>query len=101
MKQGLLGDCWFLCACAALSRNCRLLYQVDPRAVGGEDVILTCTACSGPPTSPQDGPSQPLASLPGVPGLPSRPAMLAGRRVPGRLHVPDMAVWAMGRGDCG
>lgn len=30
VKQGLLGDCWFLCACAALSRNRRLLYQVFP-----------------------------------------------------------------------
>ncbi|XP_054975933.1 calpain-10 isoform X4 [Sorex araneus] len=30
VKQGLLGDCWFLCACAALSRSRRLLHQVFP-----------------------------------------------------------------------
>ncbi|KAM6178713.1 calpain-10 [Rhynchocyon petersi] len=30
VKQGLLGDCWFLCACAALQKCRRLLEQVIP-----------------------------------------------------------------------
>ncbi|XP_060049554.1 calpain-10 isoform X4 [Erinaceus europaeus] len=30
VRQGLLGDCWFLCACAALSRSPQLLHQVFP-----------------------------------------------------------------------
>ncbi|XP_054556168.1 calpain-10 isoform X2 [Talpa occidentalis] len=30
VKQGLLGDCWFLCACAALGRSRPLLHQVFP-----------------------------------------------------------------------
>uniref|UniRef100_A0A8C5K1T9 Calpain 10 n=1 Tax=Jaculus jaculus TaxID=51337 RepID=A0A8C5K1T9_JACJA len=30
VKQGLLGDCWFLCACAALQKNQHLLDQVFP-----------------------------------------------------------------------
>uniref|UniRef100_A0A8D0TGK4 Calpain catalytic domain-containing protein n=1 Tax=Sus scrofa TaxID=9823 RepID=A0A8D0TGK4_PIG len=30
VKQGLLGDCWFLCACAALQKSRRLLDQVFP-----------------------------------------------------------------------
>ncbi|KAG8508266.1 Calpain-10, partial [Galemys pyrenaicus] len=30
VRQGLLGDCWFLCACAALSRSRPLLHQVFP-----------------------------------------------------------------------
>ncbi|XP_007941606.2 calpain-10 [Orycteropus afer afer] len=30
VKQGLLGDCWFLCACAALQKRRRLLEQVIP-----------------------------------------------------------------------
>lgn len=30
VRQGLLGDCWFLCACAALARSPRLLRQVFP-----------------------------------------------------------------------
>ncbi|XP_006893560.1 PREDICTED: calpain-10 [Elephantulus edwardii] len=30
VKQGLLGDCWFLCACAALQKSRRLLEQVIP-----------------------------------------------------------------------
>ncbi|KAM9663989.1 calpain-10 [Trichechus inunguis] len=30
VKQGLLGDCWFLCACAALQKSPRLLEQVIP-----------------------------------------------------------------------
>ncbi|XP_066200949.1 calpain-10 [Saccopteryx leptura] len=30
VKQGLLGDCWFLCACAALQKSRRLLDQVIP-----------------------------------------------------------------------
>lgn len=29
MKQGLLGDCWFLCACAALQKSRHLLEQVS------------------------------------------------------------------------
>lgn len=29
MKQGLLGDCWFLCACAALQKGRHLLHQVS------------------------------------------------------------------------
>lgn len=28
VKQGLLGDCWFLCACAALQKSRHLLDQV-------------------------------------------------------------------------
>lgn len=28
VKQGLLGDCWFLCACAALQKSQHLLDQV-------------------------------------------------------------------------
>uniref|UniRef100_A0A2K5SDE9 Calpain 10 n=1 Tax=Cebus imitator TaxID=2715852 RepID=A0A2K5SDE9_CEBIM len=28
VKQGLLGDCWFLCACAALQKSRHLLNQV-------------------------------------------------------------------------
>uniref|UniRef100_A0A2K6B5K6 Calpain 10 n=1 Tax=Macaca nemestrina TaxID=9545 RepID=A0A2K6B5K6_MACNE len=28
VKQGLLGDCWFLCACAALQKSRHLLEQV-------------------------------------------------------------------------
>ncbi|XP_030659520.1 calpain-10 isoform X3 [Nomascus leucogenys] len=30
VKQGLLGDCWFLCACAALQKSRHLLDQVIP-----------------------------------------------------------------------
>ncbi|XP_077874515.1 calpain-10 isoform X3 [Ictidomys tridecemlineatus] len=30
VKQGLLGDCWFLCACAALQKSRHLLDQVFP-----------------------------------------------------------------------
>ncbi|EHH21825.1 hypothetical protein EGK_04978 [Macaca mulatta] len=30
VKQGLLGDCWFLCACAALQKSRHLLEQVIP-----------------------------------------------------------------------
>ncbi|XP_033715315.1 calpain-10 isoform X1 [Tursiops truncatus] len=30
VKQGLLGDCWFLCACAALQKSQHLLDQVFP-----------------------------------------------------------------------
>uniref|UniRef100_A0ABI7XB83 Calpain catalytic domain-containing protein n=2 Tax=Felis catus TaxID=9685 RepID=A0ABI7XB83_FELCA len=30
VKQGLLGDCWLLCACAALQKSRRLLDQVIP-----------------------------------------------------------------------
>ncbi|XP_064142475.1 calpain-10 isoform X5 [Loxodonta africana] len=30
VRQGLLGDCWFLCACAALQKSPRLLQQVIP-----------------------------------------------------------------------
>uniref|UniRef100_A0A5F9DVD2 Calpain 10 n=1 Tax=Oryctolagus cuniculus TaxID=9986 RepID=A0A5F9DVD2_RABIT len=30
VKQGLLGDCWFLCACAALQKHRHLLDQVIP-----------------------------------------------------------------------
>ncbi|KAM8789033.1 calpain-10 [Rhynchonycteris naso] len=30
VKQGLLGDCWFLCACAALQKSRSLLEQVIP-----------------------------------------------------------------------
>lgn len=30
VKQGLLGDCWFLCACAALQKSQHLLHQVFP-----------------------------------------------------------------------
>ncbi|XP_012665892.1 calpain-10 isoform X2 [Otolemur garnettii] len=30
VKQGLLGDCWFLCACAALQKGRHLLDQVFP-----------------------------------------------------------------------
>ncbi|KAM7105401.1 calpain-10 isoform 2-T2 [Molossus nigricans] len=30
VKQGLLGDCWFLCACAALQKSRHLLHQVIP-----------------------------------------------------------------------
>ncbi|XP_058521195.1 calpain-10 [Ochotona princeps] len=30
VKQGLLGDCWFLCACAALHQHRHLLEQVIP-----------------------------------------------------------------------
>ncbi|XP_057602705.1 calpain-10 isoform X2 [Hippopotamus amphibius kiboko] len=30
VKQGLLGDCWFLCACAALQKSQHLLGQVFP-----------------------------------------------------------------------
>ncbi|XP_077011748.1 calpain-10 isoform X2 [Tamandua tetradactyla] len=30
VKQGLLGDCWFLCACAALQKGRHLLHQVIP-----------------------------------------------------------------------
>ncbi|XP_062961835.1 calpain-10 isoform X1 [Cynocephalus volans] len=30
VKQGLLGDCWFLCACAALQKRRHLLDQVIP-----------------------------------------------------------------------
>ncbi|XP_037704680.1 calpain-10 [Choloepus didactylus] len=30
VKQGLLGDCWFLCACAALHKVRHLLHQVIP-----------------------------------------------------------------------
>ncbi|XP_053454329.1 calpain-10 isoform X9 [Nycticebus coucang] len=30
VKQGLLGDCWFLCACAALQKGRHLLDQVIP-----------------------------------------------------------------------
>ncbi|XP_029417502.1 calpain-10 isoform X3 [Nannospalax galili] len=30
VKQGLLGDCWFLCACAALQKHRHLLDQVFP-----------------------------------------------------------------------
>ena len=29
VKQGLLGDCWFLCACAALQKSRHLLDQVS------------------------------------------------------------------------
>ena len=29
VKQGLLGDCWFLCACAALQKSQHLLDQVS------------------------------------------------------------------------
>lgn len=32
VKQGLLGDCWFLCACAALQKSRRLLDQVSAPA---------------------------------------------------------------------
>lgn len=32
MKQGLLGDCWFLCACAALQKSQHLLDQVSATA---------------------------------------------------------------------
>ncbi|XP_015685697.1 calpain-10-like [Protobothrops mucrosquamatus] len=30
VKQGMLGDCWFLCACAALQKNKYLLTKVIP-----------------------------------------------------------------------
>ncbi|XP_031823987.1 calpain-10 [Sarcophilus harrisii] len=30
IKQGILGDCWFLCACVALQKNKHLLDQVIP-----------------------------------------------------------------------
>ncbi|XP_072496579.1 calpain-10 isoform X2 [Notamacropus eugenii] len=30
IKQGILGDCWFLCACAALQKSKHLLHQVIP-----------------------------------------------------------------------
>lgn len=40
MKQGLLGDCWFLCACAALQKSRHLLDQVSVflSAVHGKEV---------------------------------------------------------------
>ncbi|KAM5164127.1 calpain-10 isoform 2-T2 [Mantella aurantiaca] len=30
-KQGILGDCWFICACFALHKSKKLLHQVFPR----------------------------------------------------------------------
>ncbi|XP_040205670.1 calpain-10 isoform X1 [Rana temporaria] len=30
-KQGILGDCWFICACYALHKSTKLLHQVFPR----------------------------------------------------------------------
>uniref|UniRef100_A0A8C4RYJ4 Calpain 10 n=1 Tax=Erpetoichthys calabaricus TaxID=27687 RepID=A0A8C4RYJ4_ERPCA len=44
VKQGILGDCWFLCACAALQCNDRLLKQVIPsgQATWGEKEYNGC-----------------------------------------------------------
>lgn len=46
MKQGLLGDCWFLCACAALQKSRHLLDQVP---VAGRAALLlsSCLLCTG------------------------------------------------------
>ncbi|XP_077343825.1 calpain-10 isoform X2 [Lithobates pipiens] len=30
-RQGILGDCWFICACYALHKSTKLLHQVFPR----------------------------------------------------------------------
>ncbi|KAG2462267.1 CAN10 protein, partial [Polypterus senegalus] len=44
VKQGILGDCWFLCACAALQCNDHLLKQVIPsgQATWGEKEYNGC-----------------------------------------------------------
>lgn len=39
MKQGLLGDCWLLVACAALQKSRHLLDQVS---VAGRAALLLC-----------------------------------------------------------
>lgn len=45
MKQGLLGDCWFLCACAALQKSRHLLEQVS--AAGRASRLPVCRARGG------------------------------------------------------
>ncbi|XP_055964319.1 calpain-10 isoform X3 [Sorex fumeus] len=71
VTQGLLGDCWFLCACAALSRSRRLLHQAlrvlrapvgraggrraggpDRRAGGALEPEGCCQAPGGRPGAP-------------------------------------------------
>nr|KAF6336240.1 calpain 10 [Myotis myotis] len=42
VKQGLLGDCWFLCACAALQKSRHLLDQGDSASPGARERM-----CSG------------------------------------------------------
>nr|XP_023498516.1 calpain-10 isoform X4 [Equus caballus] len=44
VKQGLLGDCWFLCACAALQKSRHLLDQGDSASPGARERM-----CSGFP----------------------------------------------------
>ncbi|XP_072818103.1 calpain-10 isoform X5 [Vicugna pacos] len=44
VKQGLLGDCWFLCACAALQKSQHLLDQGDSASPGARERM-----CSGFP----------------------------------------------------
>lgn len=34
VKQGLLGDCWFLCACTFLLKNKHLLNKVEQQECG-------------------------------------------------------------------
>lgn len=41
VKQGLLGDCWFLCACAALQKSRYLLEQVSDSAGFSSAIFLS------------------------------------------------------------
>lgn len=47
MKQGLLGDCWFLCACAALQKSRHLLEQVSVTVRASLLPSSSCLPCTG------------------------------------------------------
>lgn len=47
MKQGLLGDCWFLCACAALQKSRHLLDQVSVTVQVSLLLLSSCLLSTG------------------------------------------------------